>query len=440
MIEFDDLTQGQKEAYECATDLIQRAYKQESNWKAKTTHLTINGPAGTGKSLLMKFIMDFIEKEGIPGVVLAAPTHASKKVLADFTGREVSTIHSILKINPVTYEEHRIFEQRKAPELDKIRVLICEEASFYDTKLFELLMNNIMPWTIVIAIGDKAQLKPQDDPGVSRFFTDHRFKQMHLTEVKRSNQPIIEVATEIREGGWIRENIIDGEGIFHPPSLRDMMIDYFKQIKTEEDFFDNRFFAYTNKSVDKLNQIIRKNFYKKDDPFIIGEALVMQEPYMQTIKFEGKKMKEIIFNNGEVVQILDVKEMTRKLQCRGVDFKIDLPYFLLKVQSVDEGTTNYLNVVYGEENQTQLWMFLGKVAQQYKSGNGRAYWDDFWEIKDAFTKVKPIPCSTIHKAQGVTVKNSFLYTPCIIKYAEVDVASQLLYVGTTRARKNVWYI
>lgn len=442
MITIDQLTEGQKEAFEKAKELILKADSQNGNFKASTNHLTINGPAGTGKTTMMKFLISWARSQGITGMVLAAPTHQSKKVLANATGEEVSTIHSILRINPTTYEEKQFFEQKKAPDLQSCKVLICDEASFYNMKLFDILMNSIMPWTIVISIGDKEQLRPSDDDGaISRFFTDRRFEQVYLTEVKRSNGPIIKVATEVRNGGWIRECIEDNQGVFQNNSVKGFLDNYFKIVKDADDLFETRGFAYTNKSVNKFNEIVRKILYKTEYPFIKDEVLVMQAPLINSVKYEGKSYQEIIFNNGELCRVIDVQETNKVLRCRGTDFKLDVNYFRLKLESIDNpGQTEYINTIYSEQEQASFHYYMGKVVQQYKSGSSKAYWDDFWEIKNSFHDVKAIPFSTIHKGQGSTVDNSFLYTPCTVKNAEPDLAKQLIYVGLTRPRYNVHYV
>lgn len=440
MITIDQLTEGQFDSLQIAKVLIQEATKNDGNWNHRTKHLTINGPAGTGKTTMMKFLVSWLRDEGITGVALAAPTHAAKKVLANAVGEEVSTIHSILKINPTTYEEKQFFEQSAPPDLSKIRILICEECSFYDIKLFEILMNSIQPWTIIIGIGDRAQLRPADDKGISRFFTDQRFEQTYLTEIKRSNMPIIEVATEIRNGGWIRENIIDDLGVKQDKSVSEFMTNYFKVVKSIDDLYETRMYAYTNNSVDTLNKIIRKKLYETEQDFIVGEPIVMQEPLIRDINYEGKRFQEIVFNNGEYLEVSEIKPMESVLKCRNVDYQLVLHYYQLKVKSIDTGESGLINTISDKNELNKFYMFLGKVAQDYKSGTIKAFWDDFWKIKNNYHRVKPLPVSTIHKGQGSTVDNSFLYTPCITKYAEPDLASQLLYVGVTRARHNVNFV
>lgn len=440
MIAFEQLTRGQRNAYD-------RSLYQIKN---KKKHILINGPAGTGKTTLTKFLIDSLVRSGESGIILAAPTHQAKKVLAKMSGMEAATIHSILKINPTTYEENTIFEQREIPDLASCRVLICDEWSMYDRKLFDILMNTIPSWCTVIALGDKAQIRPvaPGDSGpvkVSPFYTDVRFEHCYLDEVMRSNAPIIEVATEIREGGWIRENIIDGHGVHGftgDNALRDFMMQYFDIVRKPEDMFENRMYAYTNKSVDTLNSIIRRKIYKTEEPFIVGEVLVMQEPFMHEMQFEGKKFTEIIFNNGQQIRVLNATQTSTFLKAKGVSGEYMIRYWVLEVESIDDSeeyAKAKLNVIYDKSELDKFHFFLAKVATAYKSGEVKAHWKDFWAAKRIFSKVKPLPVSTIHKSQGSSVDASFLYTPCI-HMADTELALQLLYVGSTRARNDVYFV
>ncbi|UJJ22000.1 DNA helicase [Erwinia phage Virsaitis27] len=441
-MKFDDLTVGQKEAFEIVIEAI----------RTKKHHVMINGPAGTGKTTMTKFILEHLVRNGELGIMLAAPTHQAKKVLSKLSGHQAATIHSILKISPTTYEAESIFEQKEMPDLAKCRVLLCDEGSMYDGPLFKILMNTIPSHCTVIGIGDEEQLRPvapgESIPAKSPFFSDPRFKQVTLTEVKRSNGPIIKVATEIRNGGWFRECIEDGHG-FHgfngDKPLQQYMMKYFDVVKSPEDLFETRMLAYTNKSVDKLNGIIRRKLYETESPFIVGEVLVMQEPYMKSLEFDGKKFNEIIFNNGQMVRILDCKLTSTFLKARDVSVKQMISYWHLEVETVDEDDDYQRETikVLADDNEKQKFdMFLAKVATTYrelKSAGRRPHWADFWDAKRTFLKVKALPCSTIHKSQGISVDNAFIYTPCIT-LADIDLAKQLAYVSSTRARHDVYFV
>lgn len=439
---FDQLKEGQKKAFNLAIELI----------KSKRKHMTLNGPAGTGKTTWTKFIVDYLIRSGESGIILAAPTHQAKKVLSKLAGVQAATIHSILKINPTTYEENTIFEQKEAPDLAQCRVLVCDEVSMYDRKLFDILMNSIPSWCVVIGLGDINQVRPvelnsQGQGQISAFFTDPRFEQAYLTEVVRSNAPIIEVATEIRTGGWLRHNLDDsGHGVhgYVTPgtALKEWFSSYFSIVKTADDLIETRVCAYTNRSVDKLNGIIRRKLYETEDPFIVGEVLVMQEPLTKELKFEGKTFHELIFHNGQMVRIVDAKLTSTFLKAKGVSGEYMIRYYALDVETYDKEDEYFrerINVLASEEEMNKHQFFLAKVADAYKSGAVKAHWADFWKAKRSFIKVKALPCSTIHKTQGISVDNCFLYTPCI-HMADAELAKQLIYVGSTRPRYDLHFV
>lgn len=443
-ITYEQLTLGQKAAFDAAISAIESKATPRK-------HLTINGPAGTGKTTLTRALIQELIRKGQHGIFLAAPTHQAKKVLSKLAGIEAQTIHSLLKINPNNYEDQTVFEQKDIPDLSDCEVLICDEASMYDTKLFNIILNTVPSRCLIIALGDVAQIRPVA-PGatnaqISPFFVNERFTQVSLTEVMRSNAPIIKVATEIRQGGWIRQELVDGQGVHDlssTESLRNFFNHYFEIVKTPNDLFETRMLAYTNKSVDNLNNIIRKRLYETDEMFIRDEVIVMQEPLIKQFEFEGKKFSEIIFNNGEMVKILDCIETSDMFTLKGHAGSVMLRYWKLDIEAIEPNAEGALQrgqicILSSVDEQNKLAYMLGKAADSYKSGAIKAQWSHWWKLKRTFHSVKPLPCSTIHKSQGMSLDNTFVFTPCIHK-ADAELAKQLLYVATTRSRNNVYFI
>ncbi|QBX32705.1 DNA helicase [Aeromonas phage Asfd_1] len=438
MLTYDDLTIGQKNAIEKALTAIKQR-----------RHITVRGPAGTGKTTMTKFLLERLFMTGQQGIVLTAPTHQAKKELSKQALRKAFTIQSVLKINPSTLEENQIFEQNGSPDFSKIRVLICDEVSFYTRKLFDILMRNVPSHCVIIGIGDNAQIRgvsEDDKPELSPFFTDQRFEQVMLEEVKRHQGPIIEVATDIRNGKWIYEKLDEnGNGVKQFNTVKDFLTQYFKNTKTPDDLFDNRIMAFTNKSVDKLNAVIRKQLYGANaDPFLPGEILVMQEPLMMEIDIGGKSMKEVIFNNGQNVQVLNVKPSRKTLKAKGIG-EIEIECVMLECESHDEDDDDYrrswFNVIADDATANAVQQFLSIIAEKYRSREVFPNWKDFWAIRNEFIKVRPLGSMTFHKSQGSTFKNAYLFTPCLHSYCQdAEVAQELIYVGNTRARENVCFV
>lgn len=122
----------------------------------------ITGGPGTGKTTIIKCIIDILEdlkKE----YVLAAPTGRASKRIKETTGKEAKTIHRLLEIAKVDDRDlDALFEiEVKAIEAD---VVIIDEASMIDSLMMNNLFKALKPNTQIIFVGDVDQL-PSVGPG-----------------------------------------------------------------------------------------------------------------------------------------------------------------------------------------------------------------------------------------------------------------------------------
>lgn len=412
--------------------------QQKALDRALTTneHLTISGPAGSGKSFLTKHLIEGLKKK-MKRFALAAPTHQAKIVLANMSGEDACTIHSLMKIHPDTYEDQRMFAQADVPDLSDLDVLVIDEASMYDDDLVNIMLNTLPKKCRIVAIGDKDQIQPvrHDDGHLSPLFD--LFECVYLDEIVRqaADNPLIQVATEIREGGWFRTNW-DKEntcGMFHIPDSMKLINQFLKVIKSPEDLLDYRMFAFTNKNVDLLNGYIRQHVYGTDEPFVKGEYLVLQQPVSKS----NGKFSEIIMNNGEIVRIKNKPEpMLFALSLPRMETEHVEVAFLEVVQ--EEGDIQEMCVLWGEEAEKTFGRFMFRASNEYKglaaSRNRKMMWQAFWQLKDKMVDSKSLGASTLHKAQGITIKGAAIYT-ADLDYADFHLRKQLAYVGSTRAEK-----
>lgn len=426
------LTECQQKAFDIFKELINVKYNVDK------THLTINGRGGTGKTFLTKAIYEYALENKMP-IMLAAPTHAARRELTKATGIEANTIHSILKISPKTYEDQSVFEQIEVPDLSKCRILICDEASMFDTKLFGILMGSISRNTLVIGMGDKKQFRPVDVESdqfeeISRFFTDKNFKQFELLENKRNKGALLDVCNDVREGIPIYQKFEDGTGVLEL-DMQQFMQAYFRTVKTPDDFLANRMVCFTNKAVDQMNEIIRKRIYQTEEPVVLHEVIVLQEPVIKKYKHDGKNVTEAVYNNGENVRVNHITQVTKPITVRGITETLYLSYYSLNVVSLDTDLEHTISVLYSEEEKAKLASFLSTMAYEYKSDQSkRRFWGDFWNLQSEFTKVKPIPVSTIHKSQGSTFDNLFFIRSGLHRVDD-ELRQQADYVAISRAKK-----
>ena len=419
-------------------------------------HIIICGPAGTGKTYLLRQVLDLVGPNA--HIAFCAPTHQAKQVLADMIGEEAHTIHSLMKIHPETYEDAFDFKQSGAPELDTLDYLVIDEASMKDGMLFDITMRTIPSKCLIIALGDPYQIQPvKNDPGIiSPIFFDDRFERILLTEIVRQseNNPIIKVATNIRKTGCsIYECRGDdpSTGVYQHHNLNTFMKEYFSRVKVPEDMLKHKMMAYTNADVDTFNGLIRQRVYNTTDPVIVGEYLVMQEPVYQTLEFEGKKMTEIKFHNGETVKVLDIIGGQQTMGSFELPFvphldKLQVKYYTLKLESVSEGTVYNIDVIYDSESASDLSFYLHCVATHYKKikntksqSDMKKAWRQFWTLKERFKDVKGAAVCTFHKSQGSTFETAFIITNKL-GLADRRIRKQLEYVGVTRAKNRVDFI
>ena len=176
---FDDLSEDQKNAHD-------RVIKNIRN----KIHTTITGGPGVGKTTLVKFVFETLKKLGISGIWLTAPTHQAKNVLSEAVGMDATTIHSALKISPVTNEELRVFEQqkgKKAADLSECRVFVVEEVSMVDKELFRIIKRTIPSCAVILGLGDKDQIRPVNTEGItelSPFFDEEIFAVQILVTLR----------------------------------------------------------------------------------------------------------------------------------------------------------------------------------------------------------------------------------------------------------------
>jgi len=120
--------------------------------------LVITGGPGTGKTTIIKAIVDVFEKWG-KGVILAAPTGRAAKRLNEATGKEAKTIHRTLEFNPKLGTFRRGERHPLAGD-----ALIIDEFSMVDLPLMYHLIKAVPFWMRLVLVGDKDQL-PSVGPG-----------------------------------------------------------------------------------------------------------------------------------------------------------------------------------------------------------------------------------------------------------------------------------
>ena len=158
---------------EAKSPLIQKSekeYIEALNGQAEVCQKIFNkplsviaGPAGTGKTTILKALIKAIEKVSGEGsaIYLMAPTGKASERIKEKTGRTASTIHSFLASNRWLNDNFSL--KREGGNIDEnVSTLIIDECSMLALALFATLFKAIN-WNSIqrlILVGDPNQLPP----------------------------------------------------------------------------------------------------------------------------------------------------------------------------------------------------------------------------------------------------------------------------------------
>lgn len=120
--------------------------------------LVITGGPGTGKTTIIRAVVDIFRRWG-RAVLLAAPTGRAAKRLAETTGEDARTIHRVLEFQP----KRGTFKRNESNPLGG-EALVVDEFSMVDLPLMFHLLKAVPPWMRLVLVGDKDQL-PSVGPG-----------------------------------------------------------------------------------------------------------------------------------------------------------------------------------------------------------------------------------------------------------------------------------
>lgn len=144
---------------------IELSDKQREAVKAinKNNVTIITGGPGTGKTTIIKTIIELYEDRK-KKVVLAAPTGRAAKKMTEATEREASTLHRLLGIGKLDdegiYSKHNDY---RGEPIDA-DLIVVDELSMVDMFLMNYLLDCIYQGTKLVLVGDTDQL-PSVGPG-----------------------------------------------------------------------------------------------------------------------------------------------------------------------------------------------------------------------------------------------------------------------------------
>ena len=371
----------------------------------------ITGGPGTGKTTIIKSIIE-IYKQKKYKIVLCAPTGRAAKRMTETTGEEASTLHRLLEIGKVDEESliKKDTEYQGAP-IDG-DIIIVDETSMVDMFVMSYLLDCIYLGTKLILVGDSDQL-PSVGPGsvLKDLINSKKLVTVHLDKIFRqaAKSKIIVNAHRVNNG----KNFInkDDENL-------------------EEDSKQDFFFIKENNQEKILEQVLSlcNGRLKKFGDYDFFESIQVLTPTKKGL-LGTKELNKALQN-----ELNPHREGEAEKSSMGAIFRIGD-----RVMQIKNNYDMYWEKRDGDILETGNGVFNGETGTitniNDKEKNIRVKFDDekiCWYEYNDLEQIEHSYCITIHKAQGSEFDVVIMIIP---QTAPMLLTRNLLYTGLTRAKK-----
>jgi exodeoxyribonuclease V alpha subunit len=195
--------------------------------------LVVTGGPGTGKTTIIKGLLNIFQQNFPDSVIaLAAPTGRAAKRMEEATGFKSSTIHRLLEIKSM---DDRMFCQRDEDNPIEADMIILDECSMIDLRLFCLFLKAVRPETRLVLVGDADQLPSVGAGDVFRdLIKSGKVPTVRLNEIFRQEAVSRVVVNANRiNNGWLNLEYGD-DFIFATEENPDMIPEKIKQFYQTE--------------------------------------------------------------------------------------------------------------------------------------------------------------------------------------------------------------
>lgn len=362
----------------------------------------ITGGPGTGKTTIIKCIIDILEKLDIK-YVLCAPTGRAAKRITETTGKEAKTVHRLLEITKLDDSDMDSLYSMEVKQI-KQDFVIVDESSMLDTIMVNNLIKALNKKAKIVFVGDVDQL-PSVGPGnvLRDIISSGVANTVYLKKIYRQSakSDIILNSHKVNEG----------------------IVPEFKNKDTDMFFIQSDSIEKTISEISSLVSYRLDSFVKFDKLKDLQILTPMKKTLLGTVQLnetlqellnprselkKEKKFGERIFREGDKVMQIQ----------NNYDKRYDVN---------GEATQNIEGVYNGDIG------FVKKINLEEK--NLTVIFDDIREISYEFEEVDQLEHAyaiTIHKSQGSEF--DYVILPLFSGYEKL-LTRNLLYTAMTRAKK-----
>lgn len=354
----------------------------------------ITGGPGTGKTTIIKTIIEMYELKG-KKVVLGAPTGRAAKRMTEATKKDASTLHRLLEIG-------KLSEEKCNPDLNVSPIdgdiVIIDEISMVDMFLMNYVLKAIYKGTKLVLVGDADQL-PSVGPGavLKDIIDSKKIPCIRLNKIFRQalQSKIIVNSHKVNDG-----------------------IDFLENASREKSNYEIDDFIFIEKT--NSDEIIKEilDLYKLDKQIIVPSKKgdlgtknlnkIVQEKFNpKTNSKKEKKFGDVIFREGDKV----------------MQTKNNYDIMWKKEEEINSGIFNGEMGVIEEIDEIN-----GEITIKFDDNKVAIYdYQSLEQLEHSFA-------ITIHKSQGSEFKE--IVMP-IYKVSKMLLTRNILYTGMTRAKDKL---
>ncbi len=353
--------------------------------------LVLTGLPGTGKTTVIRTFVRLFKHTKIP-FVLMAPTGIAAKRLASVTGEPAATIHRSFK-----YDGHEW--GYNSSNKYSVGAVIIDEMSMVDQELFYRIVDALHPDTMLVLVGDDAQL-PSVGPGnvLRELISCPSIPNVRLTQIFRQAETsgIVVASHKIHRGVSPIPEVRQPDSDFQFVQMLDeeRIVDFIVEAAVKLKARDANFQVLSPKydgviGVNKLNEALRDKLNPSEGKQEWRDGLLSVR--------EGDRLMVIRNNYDLNIYNGDMGKLVA----------IDRSFLKVRIHGVGDSVDTYVNIPKDD----------GKVRAQ-----------DILKLAYAIT---------VHKSQGSEFDTVLMP---IVRTQGRMLQRNLFYTAITRARKKVWLL
>lgn len=464
------LTQSQQRAYDKIKQFVEHPHSRV---------FILKGYAGTGKTTLMKTVIEELNKANKPYKLLASTGRAAK-ILSNKTGTQASTVHSeIYQFGDLNQDLDKLTKEREQSEVDKTGqlllnfnlsfaeqtdgtqcVYIVDESSMISDKedknatqaIFGSgrLLRDLLDYDNngkFIFVGDYCQLPPitqKISPALSADYFNTAFhiaaNEAELTDIVRQAEgnDIVLSAQRVRKmyfnpqpWKWAKFPFKGFKNVHILNSQTEMYSKYIQEIKTNG-YNYSTILCYSNRQCNSLTSIIRPALGINDSRIAVHDLLLItQNNYISGLM------------NGDLVEIVEIGKRTMRANLTFIDVTVKelfskKTYSQFLIEEILYG--NQTNLAQSDQKEL-LIDFYYRMKDKGIKQDSNAFKNNM--LTDPYLNaIRAVYgyALTCHKAQGGEWQHVYLDIPRNLPSIEKPYVYQWIYTAITRASQELYVV